>query len=194
MALAASLPARAVDWPPTALLVGGRTFTDEDLNRTYGTLPEIGLRVLLPFEPRTHFFLGAGAVLGEGDPHYGQAHFSGEGAARLRLMPLEFGVRTNTIRHPWHSFFVGVAVQYTRASERIRGDVGGSAAEGATYVGWGWGGRVLAGPEWRFGRGTTGVGIEISYGVGHVYAEHEYRQREVGLTGLRLCGYLVLDL
>lgn len=187
-------PAAAMNAPGLALLAGGRASTDDDLQRTYGTLPEIGLRLLLPFEPRTHFFLGAAYAFDDGNPYYTEPHFSGDGTARLRLTPLEFGVRTNTIAHPRHRFYLGVAVQYTRASERITGVGGSVPGETPTYIGWAWGGRVLAGPEWRFGSGATGAGIELSWGVGTVYARHEYREREVGLTGMRLRGYLTLDL
>ncbi|MBD3236626.1 MAG: hypothetical protein GF330_07975 [Candidatus Eisenbacteria bacterium] len=179
--------------PALGLIAGGRSFVDEDLQRTYGTVPELGLRLLLPFEPRTHFFLGVGYVFDDGDPYYGDPHFDGDGAARLRLLPLEFGVRTNTLAHSTHRFHLGAAIQYTRASERIRGGAGGSMAGMPSYSGWGWGGRILAGPEWRLGSAGLAAGAEVSLGIGTVYGRHQHREREIALFGMRLRAYLTRD-
>jgi hypothetical protein len=166
------------------LIAGGQGFLDEDMQQTYGAVPGGGIRINLPYQPHGQFFAGILLAGDTGNPYYGESMDwqELEDSAHLRVTPLEAGIRINLLQASPHRFYSGAAINYTYARERIEGQ--------PSARGWGFGGRLMVGPEWRLSSGRTGLGFEFSLNLGHVVASRAAQHRDIPLTGLQLRGYL----
>jgi hypothetical protein len=177
-----------------SVLLGGVSYVDDDMELTYGTTMISGLRWAIALGENSDFFAGFHYGSDSGDPYYSEPDMSVDDSARLRTFPIEFGARAYTSHHPSRKFYLGFAVQYLWVEEKIPGAVGGDTSENPSYSGWGWGVRVLAGPEWRFMDGKLAVGAEFSVGTRYVYVKLEEHRRIADLTGIASRGYLSFGL
>lgn len=189
---------QATPRPLLAVTVGGSRFTSEDLRRTYGSVPAVGLRVHVNDGPSAQYFLGIQYASRRGDSFYDDPVFESSGSAKLVVMPIEFGLRTNLRRGHRPGVFLGIAGEYSRIWERVRGTHHSNPRASETIRGWGLGVRVVAGPEFELGRGPWIMGTEFSAGrqlswTGvHARSNRESRgdHRTVELTGLAVRAYL----
>jgi hypothetical protein len=180
--------------PNLSLFCGGQSFIDDDMEQIYGTIPAFGVRLALPVDERSSFFLDVSYGFDSGDPYYSVEGFSAGSRARLKTVPIEFGMRSNVLKRSPHKFHLGFALQYVWVSEKIPGAYSPEDSEAPAFSGWGWGWKVLLGPEWRFSEGRLGLGAEFSWSMGGVYVSSGSQERPVELSGPLLRGYLTVDL
>jgi hypothetical protein len=163
-----------------------RSLADDDMQATYGMVPMLGLRWTSPMGDTSEFFLGSGYGWDSGNPYYGDGSFVTADRARLRVIPIELGVRMTPLLHLRRAFHVGFAVEYLWVREDAPA---GDALEGAAsgwerFSGWGWGVKALAGPEWRFAGGHFSIGGEVSLGVQSQTVSRGNERRRVSFAGL----------
>lgn len=184
--------------PFLAVSLSGSGFADEDLRSTYGVAPAVGLWFHINDGPPAQYFLGIQYCSKRGDVFYDDPVFESSGSAKLVVMPVEFGLRTNLRRGHRTALFLGFAAEYSLIWETVRGAYYSNPSASETIHAWGLGFRVLAGPEFDFGRGPWVMGAEFSAGRHMSYSdldvgsdgESGHDQRTVELTGLALRGYL----
>jgi hypothetical protein len=163
-----------------AFSIGLHGFVDADMENTYGMLPVLGLRWTAPLGPRSQFLLGVGYAFDQGDPYYGVRDFETDENTSLRVVPIELGVRVDTSRQPTRAFYLGTAIEYLWAREE--GPSGDT--RDAADAGWGWGAKILAGPEWQFAQGRWAVGCEVSLALRKLSLHPANGQRTPDLSGL----------
>jgi hypothetical protein len=112
---------RATPRPLLAVSVSGSLFADEDMRRTYGGAPAVGLRIHVDDGVSAQYFLGVQFCSQRGDSYHGDPVFESSGNARLTVVPFELGLRTNPRRSHRQGFFVGAAGEYSRVWEKVRG-------------------------------------------------------------------------
>lgn len=165
---------------------GFRSLVDDDMQDTYGMLPVLGLRWTTPLSDASEFFLGTGYGWDTGDPYYGETDFMTADRARLRTVPIEIGARITDRVRPRRGFYLGAALEYVWIREEAPT---GNALEGGAsgwqqFSGWGWGGRLLAGPEWQIAGGRYTIGGEVSLGLRSLIIRRGHERRRVDLSGL----------
>jgi hypothetical protein len=165
---------------------GFQSLADDDMQGTYGMIPALGLRFTAPMGNASEFLLGAGYGWDTGNPYYGEADFVTPDRAHLRAIPIEIGVRATPLLHPRRAFYVGAAIEYLWVREEAPvGDALDGAASGwRRFSGWGWGAKMLAGPEWRIAGGRFSIGCEVSLGIRSLIISRGYEQHRVNLSGL----------
>jgi len=175
-----------------AFSIGFHGFVDDDMESTYGMLPVLGLRWTAPLGPQSQFLLGVGYAFDKGDPYYGVTDFETDEDARLRVVPIELGVRVDTARQPTRAFYLGTAIEYLWAREEgPTGDTWGAADGGwVARSGWGWGAKVLAGPEWQFARGRWALGCEVSLALRKLSLQPSDERHALDLSGLCCKAYV----
>lgn len=159
---------------------------DDDLRDTYGMLPLLGLRFSTPLGETSEFFVGTGYGWDTGDPYYGETDFIAADRSRLRTVPIEIGARLTDRMGPRRAFYLGAALEYLRVQEEtpVAGAVDAAASGWQRFSGWGWGGRLLAGPEWRIAGGRYTIGGEVSLGLRSLMVRRGHEERRVTLSGL----------
>jgi hypothetical protein len=165
-------------------------FSNEDMEGIYGTVPMVGLRGGLALARNSEFHVGAAYGSDSGDPYYGSTSFRGSHGARIKTLPLELELRFNVLEHPARRFYVGTGLQYLWVSERIPGTGTTDTSGGPTYSGWGWGWKVLAGPEWQLGAGRWAIGAQAALSWRDFNIHWENHRRLVDLSGLTVKAYL----
>jgi hypothetical protein len=165
---------------------GFQALADDDMQSTYGMLPMLGLRWTSPLGHGSEFLLGTGYGWDTGNPYYGQADFVTADRAHLHAIPIELGVRMIDFINPRRPFYLGAAIEYLWIREEAPG---GDALDGAAsgwrrFSGWGWGAKMLAGPEWRIAGGRFSIGCEVSVGIRSLIIRRGYDLQRVNLSGL----------
>jgi hypothetical protein len=169
-------------------------YSDEDIDLTYGGSFVTGIRWSLPVSENSNFFAGIHHGRDRGDPYSEDETMVAPGAAHLSVTPIEFGARLYTSVHPNRKFCLGIGTEYLRVEESVRGTDPLGRTERPDFTGWGWGLRILGGPEWRFSGGRFAVGAEFSYGFRRIKARWEGRVRDVDLSGFVARGYFAFSL
>lgn len=170
--------------PWASLSFAGLCFVDSDMESTYGIMPAFGLRFGLGISEDSEFILGMLYGSDSGDPYHGVPGFSAGNVADLRTVPIEAGMRLNVLHNSKHKFYVGLAAQYVWIEEKIPGVYAQDGGEKPAYSGWGWGLRLLTGPEWRLSGGRLAVGAEFSVGGRGVSIKSGAGERTADLSGL----------
>jgi len=165
---------------------GFQALADNDMRDTYGMMPQLGVRFTTPLGETSEFFVGAGYAWDNGDPYYGETDFIATDKSRLRTVPIEIGARLTDRNRTQRGFYLGAALEYLRVREEtpVSGAVDGAASGWQRFSGWGWGGRLLAGPEWRIAGGRYSIGGEVSLGMRSVILHGGHEERKVILSGL----------
>ncbi len=175
--------------PLLAAIVGGSIFADEEMRRMYGTLPAVGLRIHLADGPSVQYVLGVRYCARRGNGFYDDPVFESDDA-KLTLMPVELGLRTNLMRRHRHAFYLGVAGEYVRVWEAIQGADGSDPSVSETFRSWALGVRLLGGPEFDLGGGGWLVGSEFSLGRSFTAEAPDHHGWTAELTGPAVLGYV----
>jgi hypothetical protein len=159
---------------------------DDDMHSTYGMMPALGVRWTSPMGEASEFFLGTGYGWDTGDPYYDEADFVTDDRSHVRTIPIEIGVRMSNRSQPRRAFYLGAALEYLwiREETPVGDDLDGSASGWQPFSGWGWGGKLLAGPEWRIADGRFSLGGEVSLEFRSLIVHRGHEQRRVELSGL----------
>jgi hypothetical protein len=186
--LTAEERARAEDRGPprgfdTELEVGAgvQSLSDEDLDRTYGLLPSIGVGASWRLAASTRLVIGARYACSRGDPYYDMPGFSGGDDATLRAVPLTIGVRANLNPGSRLRYHVGCALQLAWLQETFPVDGGPNR-----FTGYGIGPLVMTGPEWRSRDERRAVGLEFGLGARGGHVDHGTDRHDVDLTGVQV--------
>jgi hypothetical protein len=144
-AVRAESPPEATRRPAVALSLGGFFFANDDMRRTYGTAPAAGLWFCVNDGPSAQLFLGIQCCSKRGNSYYGDPVFEHSRNARVTVVPVSVGLRTNPRRRHRQGIFVGIAGEYIRTWETVQGVRGWAPRTSDTVRSWGLGGRVLGG-------------------------------------------------
>jgi hypothetical protein len=151
-------------------------FANEDLQRTYGTAPAIGLWVHVNDGPSAQYLMGIQYCSQRGNPLYGDPVFEGGETARLTVMSIRIGLRGNLRPRHRLGLFLGFAGEHSRIWQTVRGVSDPDLNPSKTVHHWGLGGRLLAGPEFELSPGRWAVGTEFSVGLHRTHHESRYRR------------------
>jgi hypothetical protein len=186
----AAPPPETTPRPLLALSVGGWFFASEDMQRTYGAVPTVGLWIHINDGPSAQYFLGVQYGARRGDNNYGDPVFESGGNAKVTAVPIEFGLRANLRRRHRPGIFLGIAGDYIRTWETVRGTHRPNPEVPETIRNWALGLRLLAGPEVEIGRGHWVAGSEFSVGGSFTPSEPHDNQRTIDLAGLAVRAYV----
>jgi hypothetical protein len=174
-AVRADRPPQVTPRPLLAVSLGGSLYANEDMRRTYGSVPAVGLWIHVNDGPSAQYLLGIQYGSKRGNPLYGDPVFEGGETARLTVMSIRIGLRGNLMPRHRLGLFLGLAGEYSRIWETVRGvsDPDLNVPETAHDVGLG--GQLLVGPEFELSPGRWVVGTEFSIRL--LSIPHEYRHR-----------------
>ncbi|MCP4571419.1 MAG: hypothetical protein GY838_03635 [bacterium] len=187
-------PARVYDLEPEWEILGAvQTFSDNDLDRTYGLLGGGGLGWSVRSGQDTRFVVRLQYLRSKGDPYYDQPSFDAGTPATLQVVPISLGVRHDLAPNSRLRVNAGASLGFDWTREEMPDP--NDPARTQAHDGIGWGLQLSLGPEYRSRDERRGFGIEF------VFAHHqveltgaEYGGHELNRRGLSGSAYLVFAL
>lgn len=183
--LAASAGSPGTEKRPAMISVtlGGLMFLDDDIDETYGTMPIVGLRIARQLDKYAEAYFDVQHGSDSGNPFYDTPDFRSGKETSLRVIPIGFGLRINASTHKNFKFYFGIGLRYVWAGEKVPWNPYASGSGDREYSGWGWGSRMLIGPEWRDSAGKMAYGVELAFGPLDVETERGGWNRVIDLSG-----------
>lgn len=172
--------------------VGAQTLGSDDLDDTYGLLPGGSVGMSWPLRNHTRFHLTAGYYTTGGDLYYDTPEFASDQRARLRAVPLTFGLRENLTPGSRTGLVGGLAIQIAWIEEEL--PAGTNVTGHDVNRGYGIGILASLGPRWCSRDERRALGVELAVGgcgadIGEGRGKHE-----VDLTGFHLRAYWSMQL
>jgi hypothetical protein len=186
----AEQPPQVTPRPLLAVSLGWFFFADQDIRKTYGAAPAVGLWLHVNDGPSAQYLLGIQYGSKRGNPLYGDPVFEGGETARLTVMSTRIGLRGNFRPRHRLGLLLGFAGEYSRIWQTVRGVSDPDLNLPASVHHWGLGGRLLAGPEFELSPGRWAVGTEFSICLLSIHHEDRYRRWTEEASGPAVRAYV----
>lgn len=169
-------------------------FTGEDMDQTYGGIPQVSLGLTFRFSRFWWFHLSGGYGETSGDPYHGTSGIITQDQVEVRYIPFLLGIKYNMARSSKVRVYVGFGLEFAWTEETVplqdeTGAVVPTSSSGLNN-GYFWN----FGPEFILGQGGQALGLEVGWGGSKGAITSEGHSHDIDMTGFRGRIYFAIPL